>query len=246
MKAIILVAGYATRLYPLTADRPKALLKINDRPMIDYIIDEVNTIAAVDHIYVVSNHKFAAHFDQWARETSSKKPITVIDDGTMTEETRRGAIGDIRFTLEQAKIDDEIVVIAGDNFFTYALKDHYDYYKKTDSDSVVGKRLDDIALLKQFAVALTDENGRILDLVEKPQAPKSDLAVYAIYFYKRETVPLVKQYLDEGNKPDAPGYFVQWLYERKPVYVYEMQGDCYDIGTHKSYEEVQNLFKNGL
>jgi glucose-1-phosphate thymidylyltransferase len=244
MKAIILVAGYATRLYPLTMDKPKALLTINDKPILNYIIDEVNQIDAVDGIFVVSNHKFIDHFDHWVKDVKSKKPITVIDDGTMTEETRRGAIGDIQYTVEKGKIDDEIIVIAGDNFFTFSLKDYYDYYKKINRDCVCGKRLEDIEQLKQFAVAVTDDDGLLKNLEEKPREPKSDLGVYATYFYQKDTVPLFEQYLAEGNKPDAPGYFVQWLYTRKPVYVYEMQGDCYDIGTHKSYQEVQDLFKH--
>jgi glucose-1-phosphate thymidylyltransferase len=244
MKAIILVAGYATRLYPLTMDKPKALLTINEKPIIDYIIDEVNTIDDVDGIYVVSNHKFIDHFDHWVKGVDSKKTVKIIDDGTMTEETRRGGIGDIQYAIDQEKIDDDIVIIAGDNFFTYKLKDYYSYYKKTNKDCVCGKRLDDVEQLKQFAVAVVDEDGKITDLEEKPKQPKSDIGVYATYFYQKETVPLFKQYLDAGNKPDAPGYFVQWLYQRKPVYVYEMQGDCYDIGTHKSYQDVQEIFKN--
>lgn len=243
MKAIILAAGYATRLYPLTENMPKALLTINDKPIIDYIVDEINTIDEVDSIYVVSNHKFIEHFYRWAKEASGKKPIKVIDDGTTSEETRLGGIGDIQYVIDQEKIDDDAVIIAGDNFFTYKLKDYYNYYKEKNKDCVCGKKLQDVEQLKQFAVASIDEYGKIIELQEKPEHPKSDIGVYATYFYKRDTVPLFRKYLDEGNKPDAPGYFVQWLYIQKPVYVYEMQGECYDIGTHKSYQEVQEAFK---
>ncbi len=242
MKAIILVAGYATRLYPLTLTTPKPLLPINNKPIIDYIVDELNTIDAIDQIYVVSNHKFAKNFDQWAADKANQKPICVLDDGTETEETRRGAIGDIFFTLEEGNIDDDVIIIAGDNFFTYTLLDYYNYYKNSGCDCVCAKQFTDSEMIKQLAVALLDENNKIINLEEKPSEPKSDIAVFATYIYKKETLPLFKQYLDEGNKPDAPGYFVQWLYTKKDVKAYVMNGECYDIGTPQSYADIQKLF----
>lgn len=240
MKAIILVAGYATRLYPLTLNTPKALLPINNKPIIDYIVDELNTIEDIDEIYVVTNHKFADHFFAWAKD---KKNICVLDDGTTTEENRRGAIGDICFTLEQGKIDDDVMIIAGDNFFTYKLEDYYQYFLQLDKDCVIVKELDNVEELKQLAVAVLDADNKVIDLVEKPAQPKSNTSVYATYIYKKETLPLFKTYIEEGNKADAPGYFVQWLYKVKDVYAYRMPGECYDIGTKKSYEAVQELFK---
>ena len=243
MKAIILVAGYATRLYPLTLNMPKALLPINKKPIIDYIVDEINTVEAIDRIYVVSNHKFASHFQSWADGHKSKTPIEILDDGTATEETRRGAIGDILFTIQEKKIDDEIMVIAGDNFFTYRLMDYYNFYRKMDSDCVCVKEFDDMELLKQFGVALLDENKKVVDIEEKPQKPKSNTAVYATYIYKRDTIPLFETYISEGNKPDAPGYFVEWLYKRRDVYAYTFAEECYDIGTPKSYEDVCREFE---
>lgn len=242
MKAIILAAGYATRLYPLTLDRPKALLPIAEKPIIDYIIDEINTIEAVNEIIVISNHKFARHFSEWADGHSSKQPICVLDDGTINEDDRLGAIGDILYTLRQKNIREEIMVIAGDNFFTYRLKDYYDFYRKVDRDCVCVKEFNDMELLKQFGVAQLDANGKVINIEEKPQTPKSNTAVYATYFYKQETVPLFQQYVDEGNKPDSPGSFVEWLYKRKDVYAYSFDGECYDIGTPKSYESVCEEF----
>lgn len=244
MIAIILAAGYATRLYPLTINRPKALLPINNKPIIDYIIDEIETIEPVKEIIVISNHKFADCFFEWAKESKRKKKLTVLDDGTTTEETRRGAIGDILFAIKEKNIDDELLVVAGDNFFTYKLKDYYDYYVKKDRDCVCVKKFDNRELLKQFGVALLDKNGRVLDIEEKPKEPKSDTAVYATYMYKRDTVPMFSQYIEEGNKPDAPGYFVEWLYKRKEVYAYTFEGECYDIGTPESYKEVCEEFEN--
>lgn len=242
MKAIILAAGYATRLYPLTLNTPKALLPIDGKPIIDYIVDEINTIEAVDEIYVVTNHKFAKHFTDWASNTASGIPISVLDDGTTTEENRRGAIGDICFVIEQKNIDDELMVIAGDNFFTYRLKDYYEYYVQKAADCVCVKQWADKESLSQFGIALLDKEGRVLDIEEKPEHPKSDMVVFATYMYRKQTVPLFAQYLAEGNKPDAPGNFPAWLYRRQDVYAYIFDGDCYDIGTPESYAEVCRIF----
>lgn len=242
MKAIILVAGYATRLYPLTKTTPKPLLKVGGKTIIDYIVDEINTLDSVDSIYVVSNHKFASHFEQWAKTAPSAKPITVIDDGTDSDETKRGAIGDIQYTIEQGNIDDDVVIIAGDNLFTYKLKDYYDFYSDKKADCVCVKQFDDPEMIKQLGVVLMDEDGKVLDLEEKPANPKSNKAAFATYMYTKDTVKLFAEYLATGSSPDAPGYFLQWLHKKKPVYGYVMQGECYDIGTFKALDEVRAIY----
>ena len=145
----------------------------------------------------------------------SKKPLTIIDDGTVSEETRRGAIGDILYTIEREKIDDDVMIIAGDNYFTYNLTDYYNFFKQKDSDCVCVKAFDNKEMLKQFGIALLDNDSKVIDIEEKPENPKSNNVVYATYIYKRETVPLFKKYIDEGNKPDAPGNFVVWLHTNK-------------------------------
>lgn len=242
MKAIILAAGYATRLYPLTLNTPKALLPINQKPIIDYIVEQLNTIDAVDEIYVVTNHKFADHFSQWAKTVKSETPVIVLDDGTTTEENRRGAIGDISFVIDEKKIDDDLMVIAGDNFFTYPLKAYYDFYKEKEKDCVCVKVWEDTASLNQFGIALLDEACKVLDIEEKPEHPKSNTVVFATYMYRKDTVPLFAEYLKQGNKPDAPGNFPAWLYKKKDVFAYIFDGECYDIGTPESYDEVCRVF----
>ena len=232
----------ATRLYPLTKDTPKPLLKVGDKAIIDYIVDEINTIDEIDEIYVVTNHKFAGHFEKWAKEKNNIKNIKALDDGTMTEETRRGAIGDILYTIEEEKIDDELMIIAGDNLFTYSLREYCDYYKEKNDDCVCVKQFDDTEMIKQLGVVVLDENNRITNFEEKPSEPKSNKAAFATYIYKRDTVKLFDTYLKEGNKPDAPGNFLAWLCGKKDVYAYVMNGECYDIGTHKSYDEVCELY----
>ncbi len=182
----------------------------------------------------MSNHKYYEAFINWGQ----MKPVRILDDGTRSVEDRRGAIGDILFTIEEANIDDDTIIIAGDNLFTFALAEYVDFFKRMNADCVCAKHIDDIEQLKSLAVAETDENGMITDLVEKPSEPKSHLGVYAVYMYKRETLPLFKQYIAEGNNKDAPGHFVQWLYKLKPVYAYKMNGDCIDIGTIEAYNEA--------
>ena len=243
MKAIILAAGYATRLYPLTLHTPKALLPIGEKPIIDYIIDEMDLIRELDEIFVVTNSLFADDFAKWAKTVKSSKKITVLDDGTTSDETKKGAIGDIAFAAEKAGIDDELLVIAGDNFFTYSLREYVDYFHKKDRDCVCVKVWEDEKSLSQFGIALLDEKGMVLDIEEKPAHPKSNTVVFAAYLYKKETVPLFREYLDAGNKPDAPGNFPAWLYHRKEVYAYTFDGECYDIGTPESYREVCEMFK---
>jgi glucose-1-phosphate thymidylyltransferase len=239
MKAIILAAGYATRMYPLTLDRPKALLPLKGEPVINYIIKQLNRLPVVDHIYVVSNRKFIAHFEAWRPTAPANVPLTVLDDGTASVEEGIGAIGDIWFAIQQGNIDDDVVVIAGDNYFTYDLTKQYDFFVAKNHDNITAGEIDDIETLKSFGVAVLDAQSRVLSMVEKPPVPPSNTAVYATYFYKRETLPLIKQYLDDGNNPDAPGHFPAWLYTRRAVYAYIMDGECFDIGTIEAYEALK-------
>jgi len=239
LKAIILAAGYATRLYPLTLDKPKALLKIQGKPIIDYILDQISTVSDIDQVFVVSNSKFAEQFRNWASTAQSRIPIKVLDDGSADEASKLGAIGDIAFVIEKELIDEDIMVVAGDNLFTFPLSEYKQFFAEKGSDCVCVQRVEDREACKQLGIALLDETGRVINMEEKPEEPKSDCVVFAIYMYKRETIPLIKQYLDEGNKPDAPGNFVGWLYKRKPVYAYIINGKCYDIGTHEALKQAE-------
>jgi glucose-1-phosphate thymidylyltransferase len=245
MKCILLCAGYATRLFPLTENFPKALLEIEEgKPLLDYIIDEVNTIDEIDSIYIVTNDRYAKHFDTWASAKNNEKPITVLNDHTTNNDNRLGGVGDLNYTIEQANIDEDIIVIAGDNLFTYKLIDLMNYYKQVKAPVAVTKELDDINLLRRFAVAKCDENDRIIDLVEKPANPESNLGVYATYIYPKEILKAVKTYLNEGNNPDAPGYFLEYVVKNYPTYAFKFHGECYDVGTHESLDQVRKLYKN--
>lgn len=242
MKCIFLCAGYATRLFPLTENFPKALLKIGGRPLLDYILDEVNSLDEIDEIFLVTNAKYTPHFESWANEKKNIKPITVINDGTYTNDDRLGAIGDINFTIEKCGIKDDVLIIAGDNLFTFKLKDFVDFYKTKKSPSVCVREEEDINLLKRVGVALLDDENKILDFEEKPSEPKSKYAVYAEYIYPKEVLPVFKEYLQEGNSNDAPGNFVAYIYKKMPTYAYAFKGECYDVGTHDALAYVNEIY----
>jgi len=203
----------------------------------------MDTVDELDEIYVVSNDKFAGHFEEWAKTAVSRVPIKVLNDGTTDDSNKRGAIGDISFVIDEMQIEDDLMVIAGDNFFTYSLKDYVRFFREKDRDCVCVKVWEDERTLSQFGIALLDEKGMVLDIEEKPEKPKSNTAVFAAYLYKRDTVPMFREYLAAGNQPDAPGNFPAWLYRRKEVYAYTFDGECYDVGTPESYREVCEMYK---
>lgn len=242
MKCILLCAGYATRLFPLTENFPKALLEVNKKPLLDYILEEINTIEEISEIYVVTNARYYEHFVNWREQKDNIKPIEIINDNTTSNDDRLGAIGDVHYVIHKKNIDEDLIIIAGDNLFDFKLKDMINYYKEKNSTVVAAKYIDDIELLKRFAVAKIDSNNKVLELIEKPKEPQSNVAVYATYIYPKNIVHLFDNYLEEGNLPDAPGNFVQYLYKKKDVYLYMFDGTCYDVGTHESLKEVNEIY----
>lgn len=242
MKAIILAAGYATRLYPLTIDKPKALLPIGNMPILNYIVNEIETISDIDELIIVSNTKFYGNFVSWKEGFDTRLKITVLDDKTTDDSNKLGAVGDISFAIDTLGIDDDLLVMAGDNIFTFRLKDYYDAHKSCGKDMILVKEIQDREELKRMGNVIADESGKVIDMVEKPADPPSTLAAFAAYIYLKDTVPLIKDYLNEGNNPDAPGFFPSWLCKRKTLMAYAFDGECYDIGTPKSYEEVNKIF----
>ncbi len=244
MKAILLVAGYATRLYPLTKDRPKALLPVGGVPLLDRILRGVTQIPAVDEIHVVSNDKFYPQFRDWAAGHKDL-PLVVHNDGTTKEGARLGAIGDIAFALKAGGIDDDCLVMAGDNLLLIDFADLYRaYLARGKKPLLLAQRMDDVETLRRFAVAVLDEDGRVRRLIEKPKDPPSANGVFALYLYPAPVMRRVAEYLSQGNNPDAPGNFAVWLSEREPVYAYVTDAPCYDIGTHESLRQVQSIFSN--
>jgi glucose-1-phosphate thymidylyltransferase len=248
MKSLILAAGYATRLYPLTLDTPKALLPIGGKPMLDYLVSEIATLEDMTEVHIVSNHRFIARFEAWAGGAASRYPglrFTVWDDGTTSNDDRLGAVGDIQFVIDRAALDDDLLIAASDNFFTFPLRDFAADFRRTERDTLLTAHLDDLDTLRKFGVATLGADNRVLSLVEKPENPPSDVGVYALYLYRRDTLPLIRQYLDEGNSPDAPGHFPEWLCTRRDVRAYIFTGECIDIGSPEAYREVNERFGGG-
>lgn len=243
MKCILLCAGYATRLFPLTKNFPKALIKVGKKPILDYILDEVNTIDEVDDIILVTNNRYYEHFKFWADSKNNKKKLEIINDKTISNDDRLGAIGDIMYVIDQKKINDDLLIICGDNLFTYPLKNVVDYYHEKKKSIVCVKEMDDLDEIKRFAVAKVDNNNKIIDLVEKPENPQSNIAVYATYIYPKEILNYFNEYKQAGNNLDAPGRFPQYLYDKEDIYAYFFSGECYDVGTHETLKEVNELFK---
>lgn len=245
MKAIVLAAGYAMRLYPLTKDRPKALLEIGGRHMLDYLMDEIESVPEIDEAILVTNSRFYRQFADWA--AGRRNPglsVRVLDDKTDTNEDRLGAIGDMLFALNEAGIDDNVLVAAADNLFTFRLNDFVESFRKSGKDTLLAKAMGETEERKRFAIATLDADGRVTGLVEKPENPPTDIAVYALYLYRRDTLPLVRQYLAEGNNPDAPGHFPEWLYKRRDVRAYLFEGECVDIGTPEAYAAARAEYEN--
>jgi len=246
MKCIILAAGYAIRLYPLSKDRPKPLLKIGDRVILEYILDKVQGVSAIERVYIISNQKFYKHFKEWLRDYKSRKDIRIINDKSSSNEDRLGAIADLFYVLDKEDLEDDILVMAGDNLFEFDLSDFLVFQKRVNADCITGHELDDIKQLKRTGVAEVDGNMRVISFEEKPDKPRSRLAVPPVYIYEKETLPLIRQYLEEGNNPDAPGNLIPWLIEKREVYLYQFRGYRYDIGTVESYKRVQEIFKDSL
>ncbi len=244
MKVLILAAGYATRLYPLTLTQPKPLLPVAGKPMIDYVMDNLAAIPEVDQVYVVTNAKFAGHFQKWADGYAAKAPLkfTIINDGSTDDSNKLGAIGDLHLVLTKEKIDDDLIVVAGDNLFSEKLGE-FGKYCQSKNAPVLG--LYDVGSLEQakkYGVVSVDSEERLAKFEEKPQQPESTLIGIALYYYPKATLPLVDKYIKDGNNPDQPGRLVQWLYPQQPVYTWTVPGIWYDIGSKETLEEANRIF----
>lgn len=242
MKCLILAAGYATRLYPLTKETPKPLLEVAGKSILERLLDKISVIDTIDHVYVVTNSRFARSFQGWVGSYEYSKPLTVIDDSTTSNDNRLGAIGDIQYVLDQTKLADDLMVLAGDNLFDFDLLDFEQFFQTKNADVITAYQISDLNLQRRVGIIELDSSAKVLSFEEKPQEPKSPWGVPALYIYKQETLPLIKQYLAEGNNPDAPGHFIPWLIKHKPTYAFQFSGQWHDIGTLESYEEAQVVF----
>ena len=241
MKCLILAAGYATRLYPLTENFPKPLLKIGEKTILDWLLEDIHTAGMVNSYIVISNHKFAHHFQSWAAQHTL--PITVLDDGTSTNETRLGAVKDIQFAIDTLQLDDDLLIIAGDNVLDFSLTKFIAYAKNKGTSCIMRYYEPSIEKLRKSGVAQVDDNDLIVSMEEKPANPKAHWCTPPFYFYTRQDVKLVKVGIENGCGTDAPGSFMAWLAMQTPIYAMEMPGSRYDIGNLESYETVKKNYK---
>jgi glucose-1-phosphate thymidylyltransferase len=241
MKCLILAAGYATRLYPLTENFPKPLLKVQGKAILDWLIEDMDRSGVIDEYVVISNHKFAHHFDAWAAE--KKQKVTVVDDGTESNETRLGAVRDIQFALDQLDIHDDVLVMAGDNLLDFSLTTFIDYALEKKTSCIMRYYEADAKKLSRSGVVTLDENQKVLAMAEKPQEPQSNWCCPAFYYYTAQDAARLAEGIADGCHTDAPGSYVSWLCSKSTIHAMEMPGSRYDIGNLESYERVQKEYK---
>ena len=237
MKTIILAAGYATRLYPLTENFPKPLLKVKEKTILDWLIEDIHTSGLMDEYIVISNHRFAGHFQHWA--DGHTLPISVVDDGTETNETRLGAVKDIQYAIEKKKINEDVLVIAGDNVLDFSLVPFVRFGCGNNCSCIMCYEENEPARQQRTAIITVDGENTITSYEEKPREPKSNLAVPPFYFYKAGDVLRIPEALEAGCGYDAPGSFAAWLSSQTPMKAYRMPGNRYDIGNLESYEAIR-------
>ena len=241
MKAVILAAGYATRLYPLTLDRPKALLPVGGKPMLDRLTEQLEHVEGLDEVYVVTNSKFADAFRKWAAGRSGL-PLRILDDATVDDESRLGAIGDLDLTIREAELDDDLLVLAGDNLFSESIAPFPVFALAKGGPALGVYDVGDLDTIRRYSVIELDGDDRVTRLEEKPERPRSALAGIALYFYPRSALRFVREYLEDGNNPDQPGRLVQWLYPRTPVYGWRVPGRWFDVGSKETLAEADQAF----
>lgn len=243
MKNIVIAAGYATRLYPLTENYPKPLLKVGDRNILERMLDDVDTLPEIDGHIIVTNHKFAPIFEEWARTVSYTNPITIIDDGTESNETRLGAVRDLLLALEKCAVDDDIMVLAADNILEFSLRGFVDFFNEKGTSVIMCHREPELRRLQRTGVIAVDSDMKVLEMQEKPKVPVSNLAVPPFYIYSKADLPLIRECVSNGCGYDAPGNLAHYLAEASTLHAWPMPAGRFDIGSLDSYREAQERFK---
>ncbi|MGC8744816.1 MAG: nucleotidyltransferase family protein [Verrucomicrobiia bacterium] len=249
MNALILAAGYATRLYPLTLNQSKCLLNIAGKPMIDYVVEKLTPLEEIDKIYIVSNEKFYNHFHDWlsSRKPSCRNvPIEIVNDGSTDESNKLGAIGDICFVINKKNPDSDLLVIAGDNFLTDTLVDFVRFSRKKNAPVLAVYDLKTLKNVSKYSCVTIDSDGRLIEFEEKPENPKTSMIGIALYYYPAHILPLFEKYKQEQKHCDQPGRFIQWLYKREPVYAKEISGVWFDIGDSEVLQQAEQYVKENL
>lgn len=249
MRVLIIAAGYATRLYPLTKDFPKPLLEVGGQTILDHLVDRIREVDGIEHVHLVTNHRFVGHFDRWAqermsrsrREGSAHKGIRfdILDDGTTSNEDRIGAIGDMWYTIRERGITDDLLVCAADNVLGFSVKRFVQAFRNHPVSHLCVRRIEDVEDRKRRGIVQLGEDDRVLDFEEKPQNPKSEWAALPIYLYPASVLPKIETYIRLGRTTDAPGSFPEWLCTVEPVYAHRIDGTVLDIGNPESLRQAR-------
>ena len=238
MKTIVIAAGYATRLGKLTENFPKPLLEIGKRTILGRLLDDIDLIADIDEHIIVTNHRFAPIFERWAAEQHYAKPITILDDGTSSNETRLGAVGDLLFAMQQKQLNDDLLVVAADNLLFFHFQEFVDFAKAKQTSCIMYHEQPSIEKLQRTGVVVLDENNRVQEMAEKPQQPKTHHAVPPFYLYMRKDFDLIRHALENGCGNDAPGNLAHYLVDHTTMHAWPMSGGRFDIGSLDTYYEA--------
>lgn len=244
IKAIVLCAGYATRLYPLTENQPKPLLNVGDKPIVEHIVDKISNLAEVDEIFVVTNHKFYPTFQSWLRNCNYKKKITVIDDGTLKNEDRLGAVGDLGFVIKEEDLDEDVLMIAGDNLFGFSLRKFYEFFQEKESSVLAFcdlKEKEKVA--NRLGVGILDEENKVTNFEEKPAQPSSTLAATCCYIFSKVDIKKIRDYVEKSEKWDNPGDLAKWLADRSNLHGFVFNEHWFDIGSFEGLEEASQYYE---
>ena len=242
MKNIVIAAGYATRLGELTRNFPKPLLKIGESTILGRMLDDIDTIPEIDEHIIITNHRFADIFRRWASEQTYTKPITIVDDGTETNETRLGAVCDLLYAMELLAIDDDMLVVAADNLLFFSFREFVDFAREKGTSCIMCHEQPDVEKLRRTGVIVVDDQMRVLNMEEKPEQPKSTWAVPPFYIYKKQDLDIVRGSLKDGCGKDAPGNLAHYMVEHTAIHAWPMSAGRFDIGSLDTYYEAQKLF----
>lgn len=242
MKNIVIAAGYATRLGELTRNFPKPLLKIGESTILGRMLDDIDRIPDIDEHIIITNHRFAHIFGEWASQQSYSKPVTIVDDGTSDNETRLGAVCDLLFAMDKLSINDDMLVVAADNILLFSFMEFVDFAKSKGASCIMCHEQPSIERLQRTGVVVLDDDCKVLDMEEKPQVPKSHWAVPPFYIYLRKDLDLVRHSVENGCGKDAPGNLAHYMVDNTVMYAWPMSAGRFDIGSLDSYEEAMKLF----
>ena len=242
MKNIVIAAGYATRLGELTKNFPKPLLKIGENTILGRMLDDIDRIPEIDEHIIITNHKFASIFEEWAAGQHYSKPITIVDDGTETNDTRLGAVCDLLFAMDKLSIDDDMLVVAADNLLFFSFQEFVDFAREKGTSCIMCHEQPSIEKLQRTGVVELDADMKVIGMEEKPQVPKSHWAVPPFYIYLKKDLDLVRHSVENGCGKDAPGNLAHYLVERTDIHAWKMTAGRFDIGSLDTYYEAVKRF----